>query len=310
MRVDFVSLGSDCEMNIKKRDGFKNEKMIILPIESFSNYINHPLIRDFYLTDLGFFPHARHHHRERQEGADEAILIYCMDGKGIIELEECNVELERGMAFTIPPNVAHKYYAKKSDPWSVLWFHFKGEGLNQFPIFTIETALKTLASPEENEMIQRYFMRLFDLAQNGYALGNMICLSQLLLTILSEIYFFEKESEISKVDRNLTKAVNYMYENLGNDLTLDDVATYMGLSKSYVNLIFKEHTKRSPLEFFTHLKIQQACKYLRLTNMFIYEISRDLGYEDQYYFSRIFKKVMGVSPKEYRKQKSNWKVVD
>jgi len=297
-------------MNVKKKDGFKNEKMIILPIESFSNYTKNPLTRDLYLTDLGFFPNARHHHRERQEGADEAILIYCIDGKGVIELDECDVKLERGMAFTIPPNVAHKYYADKADPWSILWFHFKGEGINKFPIFTVETALKVLVSPEENEMIQRYFMRLFELAKNGYTLGNMICLSQLLITILSEIYFFEKESEISKVDRNLTKAVNYMYENLDNDLSLDDVATYMGLSKSYVNLIFKEHTKRSPLEFYTHLKIQQACKYLRLTNMFIYEISRDLGYEDQYYFSRIFKKVMGVSPKEYRKQKSDRKVVD
>jgi len=180
---------------------------------------------------------------------------------------------------------------------------FQGESLDQFPLSETEISPITLATPEENEMIQRYFMRLFSIAKNGHTLGNMICLSQVLITMLSEIYFFERESELSKVDRNLTKAVNYMYENLSEELTLEDVAVYMGLSKSYVNLIFKEHTRRTPIEFFTHLKIQQACKYLRLTNMFIYEISANLGYEDQYYFSRIFKKVMGVSPKEYRKQK-------
>jgi len=112
-------------MNIKKRDGFKNERMVILPIESFKAYIEHPMIRGSYLTDIGFFPNAKHHYRQRQEGADEAILIYCMDGRGVIELERNNVVLERGMAFTIPPNVAHKYYADETDPWSILWLHFK-----------------------------------------------------------------------------------------------------------------------------------------------------------------------------------------
>ena len=290
-------------MNIKKRDGFKNERMLILPIESFKAYMKHPMIRGLYLTDLGFFPNAKHHYRERQEGADEAILIYCMDGRGVIELERHNIVLERGMAFVIPPSVAHKYYADKANPWSILWLHFKGGSLDQFPLAETEISPISLASPEENEMIQRYFMRLFEIARNGYTLGNMVCLSQLLSTMLSEIYFFERETELKKVDRHLTKAVNYMYENLSKELTLEDVAVYIGVSKSYINLIFKEHTKRAPLEFFTHLKIQQACKYLRLTNMYIYEISANLGYEDQYYFSRIFKKVMGLSPKEYRKQR-------
>lgn len=290
-------------MNIKKRDGFKNEKMVILPIESFKAYIEHPMIRSLYLTDMGFFPNAKHHYRERLEGADEAILIYCMDGKGVIKLETGDVKLEKGMAFTIAPSVAHQYYADATNPWSILWLHFKGENLGQFPIFEKEVKPVLLASVEENEMIQKYFMRLFEIAENGHTLGNMICLSQLLMTVISEIYFFERESEMSKVDRNLTGAINYMYDHLYEELTLDDVATYMGLSKSYVNLIFKTHTKRAPLEFFTHLKIQQACKYLRLTPMYIYEISSKLGYEDQYYFSRIFKKVMGISPKNYRKQK-------
>jgi len=290
-------------MDIRKKDGFKNEKMIILPIESFDAYTKHPLIRGLYLTDMGFFPNARHHHRKRKEGADEAILIYCMDGKGVLKLGTGNIELERGMAYTILPNVAHEYYADKDNPWSILWLHFKGENLQTLPISSVETTPVILATPTENEVIQRYFMRLFEIAKQGHTLGNMICLSQLLLTIISEIYFFEKESHLSKVDRYLTKAVNYMYENLSKELTLDDVSLFMGLSRSYLNLIFKTHTKRSPLEFFTHLKIQQACKYLRLTNMYIYEISVLLGYEDQFYFSRIFKKIMGVSPKEYRKQK-------
>ena len=288
-------------MDIKKKDGFKNERLIILPIESFGDNMAHPLIRGCYATDMGFFPKAKYHFRERRDGAEEAIFIYCMDGRGVIELNNKKIMLERGMAFTIPQNTAHTYYADEKDPWSILWTHFKGEEIDRFLPHDLEVKPIVLISPEENESIQKYFIRLFEISQNGYTLGNMICLSQLLKTILSETYFFERESVLSKANRNLTKAVNYMYANLNKGLTLNEVEIYMGLSKSYLNLIFKQYTKKSPLEFYTHLKMQQACKYLKLTNMFIYEISENLGYEDQYYFSRIFKKEMGVSPREYRK---------
>ena len=292
-------------MKIRKKDGFKDEKMMILPVESFKNYIDHPLIKGLYPTDMGFFPKAKHHYRERKEGANEAIMIYCMDGSGLVELGDEKIKLERGSVFTIPLGIPHKYSADNDSPWSIFWMHFKGDNLDSFPLQGEHLKCRVMAAPEENTIIQNHFMRLFEIAENGHSLGNMICLSQLLLTILSEIYYFEKESEMSKVDRNLTSAINFMYENLNKDLNLLELSEYMGLSKSYLNLIFKEHTQRAPLEFFTNLKIQQACKYLRLTNMYIYEISKTLGYEDQYYFSRIFKKTIGLSPKEYRSNKNH-----
>ena len=67
-----------------KRDGFKGEQMIVPPIESFQNYIEHPLVQRMYLTDVGYFPNAACHFRERKEGIEENILIYCSEGKGHI----------------------------------------------------------------------------------------------------------------------------------------------------------------------------------------------------------------------------------
>lgn len=52
----------------RKRDGFRGERMIVLPTEAFSDYVKHPLVRRLYLTDVGFFPSAAHHYRERREG--------------------------------------------------------------------------------------------------------------------------------------------------------------------------------------------------------------------------------------------------
>ena len=66
---------------IGKAEGFRDETYLIVPTESFAEYMEHPLVRGAYLTDVGFFPKAREHYREREEGADQYILIYCTAGR-------------------------------------------------------------------------------------------------------------------------------------------------------------------------------------------------------------------------------------
>ena len=91
-----------------------------------------------------------------------------------------------------------------------------------------------------------------------------------------------------------------MYRHLDRNLKLEDLEEELELSKSYINASFKKYSGRAPIDFFINLKMQEACKLLKSTDLYIVEISQKLGYDDPYYFSRIFKKVMGVSPKEYR----------
>jgi AraC-like DNA-binding protein len=64
--------------------------------------------------------------------------------------------------------------------------------------------------------------------------------------------------------------------------------------------LFKQKTGFAPMEYFNQLKVQKACQYLLFTDLRIKEIAEQLGMEDPYYFSRMFKGVMGLSPKEYR----------
>ncbi|MCL2618889.1 MAG: helix-turn-helix domain-containing protein [Defluviitaleaceae bacterium] len=288
-------------METQKQDGFTNEKYIILPTESFEAYLEHPLVKPLYLTDIGFFPDAKFHYRERTEGANEAILIYCVNGKGSIELRDKKIVLEKDALFCIPPYVAHKYYADQTAPWSILWVHFKGDNIGLFPI--TEMGRKMLANSIESDRMQEYFVKLFNTIESGYSIGNIIHSSQLLSVMLSELYFYEKESQTSKANRYLTKVIDFMYKNIHRELTLEELAKHVNLSKPYLNLIFKQHVNRAPIDFFINLKMQQACRFLKLTEMRIYEISLKLGYEDQYYFSRIFKKTIGLPPKEYRAKK-------
>lgn len=283
---------------INKKDGFKDEKYIVIPTESFTPYVEHPLVRAMFLTDVGYFPHAEHHYRERKEGINEYILFYCVDGKGFIELDSSKFELTSKQFFCIPRNTRHLYYADSTDPWSILWVHFKGENTIYYPLH--DQQVRELDNAKTNERLIFLFMQLITVIEQNYTLGNFIYTSNLLSLILSEIYFREKSSEIDKQNQYLTKVIRYMYENLDKELSLQDLADRMQLSKSYMNSIFKKYAHRSPVDFFIHLKMQQACKYFKMTDMRVFEVSNKLGYVDQYYFSRIFKKVIGVSPREYK----------
>lgn len=281
-----------------KSDGFRDEKYMIIPTESFEEYMEHPLIRAAYLTDAGFFPKAREHYREREEGADQYILIYCTEGKGIIEVEDQIYTLGKSDAFCIPRNVRHKYYADEKDPWSILWVHFKGENTNYFPLE--ERKIVHINSRHSDNRMMVLFNLLFRVLERNYTIGNFIYISQVLSLILSEIYFREKVDESSVQDRHVTMVIRYMYQHLRENLTLEEISEEVQLSKSYLNAVFKAQTGKSPVEFFIHLKMQEACKLLKSTDYYIYEVSSELGYADQYYFSRIFKKVVGVPPKDYK----------
>lgn len=281
-----------------KADGFKDEKYIIIPTESFADYAEHPLVRTLYPTDVGFFPKASGHYRERKEGADQYILIYSIDGKGTIEVEGEVYSIEKSEVFCIPCMKGHRYYADENDPWSILWVHFKGENTGYFPIQ--EPHIVNINSRNSDSRLIMLFNLLFRVLKRNYTLGNFIYISQVLSLILSEVYFREKVDESSVQDRHVTMVIRFMYENLTRSLTLNELSDKVQLSRSYLNSIFKTQTGRSPMEFFIHLKMQEACKLLKNTNMYIYEVSSSLGYEDQYYFSRIFKKVVGISPKDYK----------
>jgi AraC-like DNA-binding protein len=98
-------------------------------------------------------------------------------------------------------------------------------------------------------------------------------------------------------------AIDYMQQQLHRTLSLADIAGKVNLSVSHFAALFHRKTGFAPIEYFNHLKIQKACQYLQFTDDRVNEISDHIGIEDPYYFSRLFKKLMGVSPNEYRKVK-------
>ncbi len=100
----------------------------------------------------------------------------------------------------------------------------------------------------------------------------------------------------------ISSATHYMNENIEKKITLKEIASYFGYSESYFYRLFMKELHFSPMNYFLHLKIERACQMLIHTNMKINQISFKLGFEDPYYFSRIFSRITGKSPRKYREE--------
>lgn len=272
--------------------------MIVLPIESFQDYAEHPQVRRMYLTDVGFFPRAKHHRRERKDGIEEYIFLYCTEGKGTIVVDGREYSIKGNEAFCIPRFCSHTYYACEEDPWSILWVHFKGEDTACYPLEKCQ--IVPFLSDYATNRLHFLFDLLFRVLEGNYTLGNFIYISQVLSLILGETYFREKHNTTQEQNKYVTKVVRYMYKHLEENITLEDIVEEFELSKSYLNVIFQKYTRHAPMDFFIHLKMKQACRMLKTTDLHVYEVAQQIGYADQYYFSRIFKKTVGVSPREYK----------
>ena len=98
----------------------------------------------------------------------------------------------------------------------------------------------------------------------------------------------------------LNRVITYMRDHLQENLTLTRIAREAGLSESYLNAVFKECVKCAPMDYYINMKMDKACYLLCNTDMHIYQVAQYLGYDNQYYFSRAFKKVLGVHPKKYK----------
>lgn len=289
-----------------KKHGFINEKIIVLPQAIIDKIKIDPLIRGLYLTDIGYFPNAKNHFRERKDGCNQNILIFCEKGEGWVEINKRNFLLKKNMMTIIPANTSHSYGSSQSNPWSIYWLHFNGENAPHYTNRIIKDDLLTYdVNLNKKVIFIELFNSIYKQLKKGYYIDHMVYISQFLSYFLSVILFLDNSdiSEAHQENSIVENCIDLMNKNLEGSLTLGDLSKSCNLSRNYLVPFFKAKTGYSPIDFYIRLKIQRACQYLDLSDMNISEIALKIGYSDPYYFSRIFKKIIGHSPSSYRRIK-------
>jgi len=285
-------------------EGFKGEKAIVTPYNIRHYQAANPICKQLFITHIGYYPHAKHHYRERTDGCNENILIYCEEGKGWVKHNETVYPLSRNQAFIIPAREAHAYGADNDTPWSIYWLHFCGENSSMF-----STIIGKIIQVEESDKSRyddrfKLFEEMYQNLEMGYSPENLEYVSFCLSYFMASLKYINQFCEIKKAKQTdvVHKSILFMKDNLENKITLDDIASHAGYSASHFGAFFAQKTSYAPMEYYNQLKIQRACSYLQFSDMKIKEIAFRLGFYDPYHFSKAFKQEMEITAKEYRKK--------
>ena len=288
---------------IKKiKEGFIGQRMIVLPPNVKKQVVKNELIKRCYLTAVGFYPRAVNHDRERKTGSPQYILLYCVEGTGYIHIQGVEIILTPNSYFIIPKNVSHHYRSSIENPWSIYWVHFMGESADLlYRRFVEQNQPGKVVIPYEEKRIFA-FNEIYDLAENSFDTREIEICNIKLLDFISS-FIFHKEINPSLQEKDvITDSINFMKNNLHQNISLEELADRQHLSVSHYCRLFAAKTGRSPHQYFNQLKIWQSCQYLYFSDRNIKEICNELGFDDPYYFSRLFKKMMGISPAKYKNQ--------
>jgi len=285
----------------KIKDGFLGQTMTVLSPEKKREIADHAFLHNLFPDAAGYFPNAKHHNRSRKNGINEYILLYCIEGEGWIRINGTTITLTPNTGFIIPNNTPHKYGSALKDAWSIYWVHFAGEYAATF--------YNRFSSPRNNAVKIAYdeqrillLTELIKLLDSDLTDEKLEMAHFKLITLISSLCY-------SNTDQNTTEdridhSILFMKNNIPNILSIDQLASQAKYSVSRYSELFRKKTGYAPVQFFIRLKIQKSCEYLYFTSQNIKEISKEVGFDDPYYFSRMFKKQIGISPMQYKKEHS------
>lgn len=302
-----VSLGTLNKVVMTKiKHGFVGQRLIVLPFNIIEKALTNPLTSGLAIHSMGYFPKAGNHYIERDNGCGEYLLIYCTKGEGWYWLNGKHHKVTANHFFILPAEQPHRYGSGEDDPWYIYWIHFKGAKAKY--IYEKLPGLYPIDVGKDSRIDDR--ISFFEELISALELGNddeiinyaNMSLSHLMSTFLY-VQSYHNVKLRKKGEQNtffISLATHYMNEHIEKKITLNEIASHFGYSESHFYRLFLKEIHYSPMNYFLHLKIERACQLLVHTGMKINQISFKLGFEDPYYFSRMFTKIVGASPKNYR----------
>ena len=238
------------------------------------------------------------------------LFHYILSGKGTLMWQDAKgkentAKLKAGQGFLISPGQITTYVADERVPWEYCWLEFDGLRAKESLEITGLSVNQPVYNPVHTEFTEKMVDEMLYIVRNK---------KEAPLHLIGHLYIFidaltrsvrDYRPSADKVkDFYIKEALAFIEHNYMNDISIENIAESSGLNRSYFGKIFKESVGKSPQEFLISYRMIKAAELLRLTHYSVNEIGSAVGYPNQLHFSRAFKSVYGVSPRNWRNANS------
>lgn len=214
------------------------------------------------------------------------IIHYVVSGQGLFKIGENTYNVKTGEMFVIPPFVETYYEADSENPWEYIWIGFTTKS-------DITKHLTDIMKYPEAEKIFNSMKKC-----ENYTSGR----SAYLCAQLWNLFALFSEGKDEKKDY-VDTALEFIHSNYMEDITVEKIAKFLNLDRTYFSVIFRKQTGLSPKQYIIRHRMKIASSLLTKKNTEISVIANSVGYTDLYNFSKMFKRHFGISPTKYAKEK-------
>lgn len=233
------------------------------------------------------------------------LFHFVFSGTGYVEFggeKPIRYQLKPNSGFLICPGQVVTYCADKRDPWKYAWVEFSGIQANRFLSSAGLNAAHPIYIPASPEGAARVSNEIQSITMAPDAST---------MNLIGHLYLFfdalASTSENKRKVRNqsqesyyIREAMNYIERHYAEQINIDDIADFCGLSRTHFGRLFKKVTGETPQKYLIHFRMNQAIDLMRTTDWSLGEIALRVGYQNQLYFSKVFHRTFGMSPRSWR----------
>ena len=232
-------------------------------------------------------------------GREDFYFIYMIKGSITLPMNGDVRVATGGDVLLFPPHYRYRYSYDGKEPLEYMFVHFTGSYADALLERLGLSPLPSLYKTDGDRRITDVFRSLLEATvdTSEYQKYELAALLEMGLVLVAARFAKRAQS------RTLERSLNIMHTAYHSDIRIPDLARVENLSHSRYVEIFKKQTGTSPMSYLVNLRIRAACNLLESTDIQIGQICRMVGYDDMRFFSKLFKKHIGISPTEYRRKR-------
>lgn len=248
---------------------------------------------------------AKEPHVMQREHLASYLFFIVKEGSGTLEYDGITYKLSKNDCIFIDCQKKHSHCSNLDELWKLNWIHFYGPNMSGIYDKFTERSGTPVFHTEQPEQYTSLLEQVFTIASSDNYIRDMQLyekITTLLTLLMEESWNPESRAILSRQRQNVQEVKDFIDSHFTEKITLNTLSERFYINKFYLSKIFKEQFGTSVNSYLLQVRVTHAKRLLRFSELSVEQVGYECGINDANYFSRMFKKIEGISPGEYRKK--------